>query len=450
MVTDFLIERFEEHGDAPAVIAPAARCSFESLSERIGDWTRELEERAIGSGSVVTLDAEFSPNAVALFVALADRGAIVVPRSRANRHDGQRAGELAQATDRIEVDEADAVRFQTTGRVATHALYRELAERGHPGLVMFSSGSSGEPKAAVHDLALLLEKFQRRRPPLSAIAFLMFDHLGGVNTMLHALSNGAAIVSPADRSPVGVCELVERHRVELLPTTPTFLNLLLLSGAHRRHDLSSLKVISYGAEPMPQATLDRLHSAFPDVRLQQTYGMTELGALRSKSREDGSLWVKVGGEGLQTRVVDGILQIQSRSMIIGYLNAELPVTDDGWLITGDAVLEDGEYLRFLGRQSDLINVGGEKVYPAEVEGVIEALDCVIEATVYGEPNQLVGEIVCADVTGASGVDGLVDIVKRHCRAHLDRYKVPVKVQVVTDSPHAGGVKKRRRRPPATP
>ena len=105
----------------------------------------------------------------------------------------------------------------------------------------------------------------------------------------------------------------EKFRAELLPVTPTFLNLLLLSGAHKRRDLSSLKVISYGAESMPEGTLQRLARLFPNVRLQQTYGLIELGALRTKSKSSDSLWVRVGGEGYQTRVVDGMLQIKSRS-----------------------------------------------------------------------------------------------------------------------------------------
>ncbi len=448
MLTDFLIERFEQSADAPAVVAPAARCSFGELAGLFRHWTQELERRRIGLGSVVALEGEFSPNTVALFLALAGRGAIVVPQSTASRPGREREEDLAEVTDGVHVDPADdGVRFERTGRLVTHDLYEELIARGHPGLVMFSSGTSGEPKAAVHDLTFLLEKFQRRRPAMSALTFLLFDHLGGINTMLHALSNGATVVSTLDRSPDPVCELIEGHRVELLPATPTFFNLLLLSGAHRNHDLNSLRVISYGAEPMPQATLDRLRAAFPGVRLQQTYGMIEVGALRSKSREDGSLWVKVGGEGYETRVVDGILQIRTRSMVIGYLNASLPVTPDGWLITGDAVLQDGEYVRFLGRRSELINVGGEKLYPAEVEDVIESMPEIEAATVHGEPNPLVGEIVSARVVPAAGTasgDELVAAVKRHCRERLERYKVPVKVEVVAELGYTDRFKKERR------
>jgi long-chain acyl-CoA synthetase len=447
MSVDFLVERFEGRADAPAVIGPSNRCTFRELAALVGRWTAELDRKGVRPGAVVGLEGEFSPSSCALFFALADRRAIIVPQRSLGWAGREDTDALAQVEACFRVDDADEVRFERTGRTASHELYDGLRRDRHPGLVQFSSGTSGEPKAAVHDLTLLLEKFKARRPALSTLAFLLFDHLGGLNTMLHALSNGATLVSTPDRSPETVCRLIEEHRVELLPATPTFFNLLLLSGAQRRYDLSSLSVISYGAEPMPESTLARLRDEFPSVRLQQTYGLIEVGALRTKSREDGSLWVKVGGEGYETRVVDGILQMRAQSMLLGYLNAPTAMTPDGWFVTGDVVEQDGEYLRFLGRDSDLINVGGEKVYPAEVEGVIESMEDVAEAIVYGEPNRLVGNIVCATIKPAEPLDEarLAAQVKRFCRERLERFKVPVKVQVTDEHQFGDRYKKQRRR-----
>jgi acyl-CoA synthetase (AMP-forming)/AMP-acid ligase II len=450
MVTESLIERFEERPDAAAVISPAGRCSFGELLELHRHWVGELDRWGLQRGSVTALEGDFTPSTVALFLALLDRAAIVVPQSNARRAGHGRMDEIAQVEVRIEVDQRDDVSLQRTGRKASHEIFDELRRRGNPGAIAFSSGTAGEPKAAVHDFTRLLERVGSRRSTLSTFAFLLFDHLGGIRTLFHALSHGVTLVSTRSRAPETVCALVEEHRVELLPATPTFFNLMLLSGAHRRHDLSSLRVISYGAEPMPQSTLDRLRNAFPGVKLQQTYGLIELGPLGSRSREDGSLWMKIGGEGFETRVVDGVLQIRSRSMTMGYLNAPTPITSDGWFVTGDAVVQDGEYLRVLGRKSELINVGGEKVFPAEVEDTIQAMDGVEEATVYGEPNRIVGNIVCAKVRpvgGAEAVDRSLFArdVKRFCRARLERFKVPVRVEV-SDDAHAGSRFKKLRRP----
>ena len=112
---------------------------------------------------------------------------------------------------------------------------------------------------------------------------------------------------------------------------------------------------------MPQATLDRLINIFPNAKLQQTYGLSELGVLRSKSEKDGSLWVKLGGDGFGLKVKDDILWIKSNFAMIGYLNAPQPFDDQGWFNTQDKVEVKGEYFRILGRETDLINVGGQKV-----------------------------------------------------------------------------------------
>src|SRR5688572_18297052 len=357
--------------------------------------------------------------------------------------------EIAGAEIAISIDADDRVTTQRLSSVAGRQLYDVLRERRHPGLVLFSSGSTGKSKAAVHDLVPLLEKFKVRRKTLRAISFLLYDHIGGVNTMLYTLSNGGCLITVAQRDPDSVLAAVEKHQAELLPTSPTFLNLMLLSEAYKRHDLSSLRIISYGTEPMPEHTLRRLHELLPGVALQQTYGLSELGILQSKSREPDSLWVKIGGEGFETRVVDGILHIKARSSMLGYLNAPSPFTDDGWFNTNDVVEVDGEYVRILGRKSDIINVGGEKVYPAEVENVIQELDEVAEATVYGEKNAITGNIVCADVTPASPYESseekdLIALVKRHCREKLPKYKVPVRVNVVSEQQHTERFKKSRR------
>src|SRR6185503_9806362 len=270
-------------------------------------------------------------------------------------------------------------------------------------------------------------KFKTRRKTLRAISFLLYDHIGGVNTMLYTLANGGCLVTVEQRDPDSVLAAVAKHRVELLPTSPTFINLMLLSEAYKRHDLSSLRIISYGTEPMPEHTLKRLHELLPNIALQQTYGLSELGILQSKSRDADSLWVRIGGSGFETRVVDGVLHVKARSSMLGYLNAPSPFTEDGWFNTNDVVEVDGEYVRILGRKSDIINVGGEKVYPAEVENVIQELDEVAEAMVYGEKHVITGNIVCADVATVSPLDSsaekeLIARVKQHCREKLQRYK----------------------------
>jgi len=438
MFAEFILERLRADPDRDAIVWCHERFSNGDIAARVMHWQRELDLGGVAAGATVGLEGDFSPNSVALLLALVQKNCIIIPQSNTSRTDRERKDEIAQVEHYFRSDEADHVVYEKTGRAASHEFYRTLRERGHPGLLLFSSGTSGEPKAAVHDFVYLLEKFRARRSAMTTLNFLLFDHWGGLNTLLHTLSNSGLTVTVRDRSPESVCRLIEEFGVDLLPATPTFLNLMLISGAYRNFDHSSLKVISYGAEPMPQTTLDRLKQVFPAIILQQTYGLIEVGVLRSKSKENGSLWVRIGGEGFETRVVDGMLQIKTKSTILGYLNAPSPITDDGWFMTGDAVEQDGEYFRILGRKSEIINVGGEKVYPVEVESVIQTMNNVLEVTVYGEKNPLIGNLVCAKVRLAQPADSqeFSAALKSYCAARLDRFKVPVKV-VIMDQQHFG-------------
>jgi acyl-coenzyme A synthetase/AMP-(fatty) acid ligase len=249
-----------------------------------------------------------------------------------------------------------------------------------------------------------------------------------------------------DRSPDSILSTIEKYKVELLPTSPSFINLILLSEAYKRYDISSLKVITYGTEPMPESTLKRFHNLFPHIKLLQTYGLSEVGILRSKSKSSGSLWVKVGGEGFETRVVNGVLHIKADSAMLGYLNAPNPFTSDGWLNTGDCVEVEGEYIKFLGRDSEIINVGGQKVYPAEVESVIQELDNVGEVIVYEEKNPITGNIVCAQLRLTKEVDDkkkFILQVKKYCQEKLQSYKVPVKIFIDNQNQYSERFKKVR-------
>jgi acyl-CoA synthetase (AMP-forming)/AMP-acid ligase II len=186
---------------------------------------------------------------------------------------------------------------------------------------------------------------------------------------------------------------------------------------------------------MPERTLVAANRAFPEARFQQTYGLSEVGILRSKSKSNGSLFVKVGGEDYETKVHNGTLWIRAQTSMLGYLNAPSPFDAEGWFDTGDAVIHEGEFYRILGRQSDIINVGGQKVHPTEVEKVLADVPGVTDVAVRGEPHLLLGHVVTATVQTEEDVSG-VEMRRRiteHCKGRLQPYMVPVKVRVVKDS-----------------
>jgi acyl-CoA synthetase (AMP-forming)/AMP-acid ligase II len=445
---DFLLDIFTKYSSDDAFIHQGRQYDYQYLLDRVEQWREYLAANGVRPGAVAALEADFSPDAAALFLALIAHACIIVPISTTVADLREEFAATAQVEFVLTADAEGNFCLTPWRHQGNHELYASLRARGHPGLVLFSSGSTGKNKGVVHDLTLILEKFKVSRQRLRTLAFLLFDHIGGINTLLYTLSNAGCLVIVARRSPDLVLKAIADHRVDLLPTTPTFINLVLLSGAYRDYDLSSLKLVTYGTEPMPASTLTRFHQLFPRIKLQQTYGLSEIGIMRSKSIEADSLLMQIGGEDFQTRVVDGILHIKARSAMLGYLNAPSPFTDDGWFDTGDEVEVVGEYLRILGRRSEVINVGGSKVHPAEVESVIQEIPGVAAVTVYGENNPLVGQIVCALVTleATQGEKDFPQRLRKFCLERLDNYKVPMKINISTDQQYTERFKKKRLMP----
>jgi acyl-coenzyme A synthetase/AMP-(fatty) acid ligase len=332
---------------------------------------------------------------------------------------------------------------------SVHPAFAQLRSQGHAGLVLFSSGTSGRPKVMVQDLAVLLSTYQdRRRNRLPVLALLGFDHIGGLNTLLGALATGSTLVVPADRSASVVAAAMALHRVAVLPASPTFLNLLLVSGEHLAHDLSTLRVITYGTEPMPSGLLARLRLAFPRVRFIQTFGTSETGIIRTESPDADSTFIRIVDPSTEWKVVDDELWLRSRTQIGGYLDARDGAgkfTPDGWFRTGDKVeLGPEGTLRVLGRLGEVINVGGEKLMPAEVESVILGLPMVVDCRVSGVPHALVGQAVVAEVVAAAGADPeqLRSEIRNACRRALAAHKVPTRVTFV-DAVSGNRLKKTR-------
>ncbi len=422
----WLFDRMKESSSRLAVATDSDQSLYRDLLHRVTWWQDALQARGV-TGRVVSIEGDYGVESIAALLAAMTARNILVPISTDSRAHLDEFLDVAEVEYRIS---PEAPFIQSTGRTATHYHYRTLQNKGAAGLVLFSSGSTGRHKAAVHDLDRLLQKFATPRHRYRTLVFLQLDHIGGLNTLFYTLANGGAVIISGGRMPRQVCEAIARHRAALLPTSPTFLNMLLLSEEHLRHNLSSLELITYGTEPMPEATLRRTHEAFPHVRLLQTYGLSELGILRSQSRDAGSLWVRVGGEGYETKIVDGRLWIRAQSAMLGYLNAPNPFDAQGFFDTGDLVETDGEWLRILGRKSEIINVGGNKVFPTEVENTLLGLENVEDVVVRGESNPLTGQAVVAAVRLARPEPAaeFKTRMRLFCRDRLAAYKIPVRVQ----------------------
>ena len=444
-MTRWLLERLARFPDRDAIVEPRHAMTYRGLLQRIEAWSEILANRGLPAGSVIGVQGPASPEVCALFLTLLLSGRVAVPLP-ASGEERRRDLEIAHVQVLVDFAAPAAWSFESVmSSTAPAPLLQRLRERGCGGLVVFSSGSTGARKAALFEVDTLLRRYREPAGGYRSLLFLQLDHLGGIHTLLHALAHGGTAILSADRRPEPVCRSVERYRVELLPTTPTFLRMLVMSGLYERYDLSSLRLITYGTEPMPSSTLAALTPLFPHVRFKQTYGLSELGVLPTRSRTPDSLWLEIGGVGCEARVVDDVLWIRSETAMLGYLNAPSPFDEAGWYNTGDLVEVDGAYVRILGRTSDVINVGGEKVHPVEVESVLLEMDDIREATVWGHHSPVMGHIVAARVTprGLDDAATLEQRIYRHCQGRLAPWKIPAYIEVIDGEHHGPRFKKLR-------
>lgn len=319
-------------------------------------------------------------------------------------------------------------------------------------VLISTSGTTGTPKMALYHFEKLLGRIPRAKPGSGDARWLLTYHpasFAGLQVILTAVASAAQLIAVQDGSIKTICEATVRHSPTHASGTPTFWRAFLLALRSDAAEIP-LKQITIGGEAVDQPILDQLQSAFPDARIIHIYASTEAGALFSVS--DGragfpAQWLENGIEGIRLRIREGVLEVVSPRSTFGYVGGQrLSLTDDGWLVTGDLVEREGDRVFFCGRADDMINVGGAKVRPEEVENTLRTLPIVKEVRVFGKPNPIVGALVCADVLLSDNVteQDARSAILRFASDRLDRHKVPRILNFVSEMPvNASGKKVRQ-------
>jgi len=405
--------------DYPFLIHGGNKLKFSQIASQ-----NSVDLSQVKQGDVVAIIGDFNPSTILTLLRLIDLDVVVVPLTIDTAHEHDYFFESAFVD---VVIQNSIVKRRTHNH--RHEFIESLRIKHHAGLVLFSTGTTGRPKAILHDLTLFLKRFETSRPTLRTINFLLFDHIGGINTLLHTLFNKGVVVAAEARTVESVLETCRKFDVEALPTTPTFLRLMLMSGAVPEKVPSCLKVITYGTERMDQPTLDELCKLLPTVDFRQTFGMSELGIVRVKSEARDSLYMKVGGEGVETRVINNVLQIRSESRMLGYLNSPSPFDAEGWYDTKDVVQVKEGFYKVIGRISDVINVGGLKFMASEVERVALIYPNVSLVQAVPKLNPITGQHVELLVQPTSGGCVNKDLLMAFLKERLQPHMVPKRIRI---------------------
>ena len=429
---DKFINTICNFGDRNAIHEENNIYTYSDLYNKILFYNNKLIKTKINSGEVVFILGDYSIESIALFFSLTFNNNIIVPITSENKDEINERFEVANPNWIINLKENSYTYFSENIVAERHNILINLIQLKIAGLILFSSGSTGKPKAMVHNLENLLSNYEAKKAKeMNFLVFLMFDHIGGLNTLFNCLSMGVSITIPTNRNPLDISKLIQENKINVLPASPTFLNLMLIGDVFDNFDFSSLKMVTYGTEAMPETLLFKLKSILPRVKFLQTFGTSETGIAKTSSLSSSSLFMKFEDVNQEYKIVEDELWLRSKTQVLGYINhSNDNFTDDGWFKTGDRVEEtpDG-FIKILGRTKEIINVGGEKVMPSEVESVILELDAIQDCIVKSEKNAITGQMVCAEVVLKSGFDFKNEKIKikQHCKERLDAYKVPARI-----------------------
>ena len=339
-------------------------------------------------------------------------------------------------------------------------------------LLMFTSGTTGLPKGVslshegvltalktIEYSAALIAKGMAeafgidygtlagmRPPPVNLLIFPLFHVSGCHAVFLASLLQGGKVVLMTRWNAEEAPALMARERVTAFPAVPTMHRDLLRLATLAEHDLSSLTSLSVGGQATPPALLADIHRAFPSAVMGTGYGMTESNGTvtlmigsefisnpRSAGRPVSTVDVEIRDDQGQTLPAGrtGELHIRGATLMTGYVNSEHRAFDaNGWFATGDlGYLDEDGLVYIVDRKTDMVISGGENIYCAEVERVMDQHPAVRESAAFGLPDERLGEKLVATVVPQADADLAAPALIDHCLSRLARHKAPKQVRI---------------------
>ncbi len=302
--------------------------------------------------------------------------------------------------------------------------------------ILFTSGTTGRPKLVVHTLTTLAGHIAPPADGAGPVWASFYDvrRYGGMQVLLRALvGSGSLVLSDPDERPADFLRRAGRHEASHFLGTPSHWRRALMSEAA---DTIRPAYVRLSGEIVDQAILDRLRAAYPGARIVHAFASTEAGL--ACEVEDGLAGLPANlvthdGPFADLELREGRLFVSSTRQALGYLDGRLlPLRGEGGFVdTGDRLVRAGSRYRFAGRDDGVINVGGQKIHPEEVELVLNAHPAVAMCAVRARRNPVTGAVVSAEIVPRDGAE-MPDPSSLHafCRAHLPAHKVPATIRIV--------------------
>jgi long-chain acyl-CoA synthetase len=467
--------------DKPALIFEEEVFTYRELEEMASRVANGLSRLGVERGDRVALFLPNIPGWAFFYLALQKIGAIAVSLNATLK--SEEAGFIINDSGAKAVVTTETLRPQVPAQALPHLKhcllaegraseadisFRELIEgvscraealemeRDAPAAIVYTSGTTGFPKGAVLSHGNVISNVEAKKrylkigPDDRLLLFLPLFHCFGQNAVFNSgLGAGATVVLHRQFSASRVLPSIASQRVTMFFGVPA--TFIILADRANADDLRSVRYYFSAAASLPPEIERRWQEKF-GLPIHQGYGLTETSPFASYNHLDkhksGSIGTPI--ENVEMKVVDvedgsevapgtlGEIVIRGPNVMLGYWNrpAETAqVLKDGWFHTGDIGRVDNEgYFYLEDRLKDMVNVGGLKVYPAEIENIIYQHAAVAEAAVYGIPDALLGERVAAQIVLKPEYLVTPEEIMAHCRERLADYKVPSLVEFADSIP----------------
>ena len=489
-----LRRRLESDGEKTAYVYRDRRYSWEDVEKISQLMAHDLAGQGVKKGTHVGICGPNSLNWVASFYAVQKLGGVAVLVNPGLRpHEVALMAQIGDIThlcfgeqpgvadfdtysaaclgDRIRYmyDISDRVDF--TERYGEYPAiaekYGEKFQGDDPSVIIFSSGTTGLPKAilsSAYDMMISIEPlitlWHVGREDVN-LAFLPLFHIFGFATGVSlGVLTGYTSVIPEHRYPALIIDLIERYRCTMFNSVPTMMLAITQTPGFTPERLSSLRASILGGSSTTESQMQMLRQLLPHNHFGNIYGMSENAAVSLTLYEDSTEHItKTVGKpvpGLELIIRDvntgealgvgqeGEICIRSQAMVVCYYRLAIekqPVDEEGWLATGDlGVMDEEGYLHIVGRKKDLIICGGENISPGEIAEEIMRLSEVADVKVLGVPHPLKGEVVAAAVILKADAVWDEQQVRDTLAKRLAKYKLPVHYVVLDSFPLLGSGK----------
>lgn len=304
----------------------------------------------------------------------------------------------------------------------------ELVKNSESEITIFTSGTTGQPKKIVHTVASLTRTVRTGEKYGNNVWGFAYNptHMAGLQVFFQAFENMNTIVNLFGKNRTEIYDIIQRHWITHLSATPTFYRLLLPVG----ETCPSVVRVTLGGERSDGYLYDTVRQIFPNARVNNIYASTEAGALFSSKDDCFRIPESIRG---MIKVSDGELLVHKS--LLG--KSKTMILDGDYYHSGDIIEwadENEGTFRFVSRKNEMINAGGYKVNPEEVEQALMSVEGIRQALVYGKGNSVLGNVVCADIVLEPGSRLDAVGIRQSMQGRLQDFKIPRRVRIVDELP----------------